>query len=123
VQTFAKTERLFLQREIDRVFDTGIAFTAYPLRVVYVAEKPASGAPFAILVSVPKKRFKRAVHRNRVKRLIRETYRLNKNLLWQSPTAAGKSLLIAFVYIGNRICDFPTMEEAMKKALAKLSRV
>jgi ribonuclease P protein component len=123
VQTFAKTERIFLQREIDRVFDAGTAFTAYPLRVVYVAEKPLSDVPFSILVSVAKKRFKRAVKRNRVKRLIRESYRLNKNLLWESHTASGKSLLIAFIYIGNTVCDFSTMEEAMKKALVRLSGV
>ena len=120
MQSFTKAERIFLQREIDFLFDEGIAFTVYPLRVIYVEKKPFSGVPVSILVSVPKKRFKRAVKRNRVKRLIRETYRLNKNTLWEPLHRSGKGLLIAFVYIGNAVCDFSTLETCMKKIITKL---
>jgi ribonuclease P protein component len=121
VQTFNKTERISLQREIDLLFNTGTAFTVYPLRVIYVIEKPLSGAPCAILISVAKKRFKRAVKRNRLKRLIRETYRLNKPL--PTPSVPPKPLLIAFIYIGNAVCDYATMEASMKKALGKLASI
>ena len=120
MQNFTKAERISFQREIDLLFDEGTAFTVYPLRVVHVEKKPLSGVPVAILISVPKKRFKRAVKRNRVKRLIRETYRLNKNALWESLHLSGKGFLIAFVYVGKEICDFPTMDACMKKIIAKL---
>ncbi|MDR2804216.1 MAG: ribonuclease P protein component [Dysgonamonadaceae bacterium] len=123
MQTFTKSERIFIQREIDLLFTEGKAFSAYPLRVVYAVQKPFSGAPAAILISIPKKRFKRAVKRNRGKRLIRETYRLNKTLLWESLAASGKQLLIAFIYIGNELCDFPTMDKAMRKAMTKLTAI
>ena len=121
MQSFTKAERIFLQREIDLLFNEGLAFTVYPLRVIYVEKQPLSGVPVAVLVSVPKKRFKRAVKRNRLKRLIRETYRLNKNALWKSLHLSGKGLLIAFIYIGNELCDFPAMDASMKKIIAQLA--
>jgi ribonuclease P protein component len=121
VYTFTKAERLSIQREIDLLFSEGTAFTVYPLRVVSVKKTPLSGVPVSILISVPKKRFKRAVKRNRLKRLVRETYRLNKHPLWESLQASGKGLLIAFVYIGNEVCDFLTMEAGMKKIIDKIS--
>ena len=92
---------------------------AYPLRVVYVEKQPFSGVPVSILISVPKKRFKRAVKRNRLKRLIRETYRLNKQPLWESLAASEKGLLMAFIYVGNEVCDFSTLDACMKKIIAK----
>ena len=120
MQSFTKAERISLQREIDLLFQEGASFTAYPLHVIYVEKKPFSGVPVAILISVPKKRLKRAVKRNRVKRLIRETYRLNKNTLWESlHESGGKGLLIAFIYIGNEICSFSTLEASMKKIIAR----
>ena len=119
MQSFTKAERISIQREIDLLFSEGTFFTIYPLRVVYVEKKPLSGVPVSILISVPKKRFKRAVKRNRIKRLIRETYRLNKNALWKSLELSGKRLLIAFVYVGNEVCDFSTLDASMKKIIAR----
>jgi ribonuclease P protein component len=121
VQSFTKAERISLQREIDLLFREGASFKVYPLRVVYIEKKPFSGVPVSILISVPKKRFKRAVKRNRVKRLIRETYRLNKNTLWESLHLSGKELLIAFVYLSDEVCDFSTLEASMKKIIAKFA--
>ncbi|GHV58128.1 ribonuclease P protein component [Bacteroidia bacterium] len=117
MQRFTKAERISIQREIDLLFSEGKSFTAYPLRVVYVERKPVSEIPVSVLISVSKKRFKRAVKRNRIKRLIRETYRLNKSTLWESLASSGKDLLVAFIYIGNEVCDFEKMEEAMKKVI------
>ena len=120
MQSFTKAERICLQKEINHLFDEGTSFAVYPLRVVYVEKKSFSGVPVSILISVPKKRFKQAVKRNRVKRLIRETYRLNKNILWESLQLSGKECLIAFVYMGNEVCDFSTLDTCMKKIIAKL---
>jgi ribonuclease P protein component len=121
VQTFTKAERISSQKEIDLLFREGKSFTAYPLRVIYVTRKPFSGVPVSILVSVPKKRFKRAVKRNRVKRLIREAYRLNKKILWESLACSEQGLLIAFIYIGHKVSNFSAMEEAMKKAMTGIA--
>lgn len=118
MQTFTKAERISIQREIDLLFSEGKSFTVYPLRVVYLEKKPYSDVPVSILISVPKKRFKRAVKRNRIKRLLREAYRLNKNSLWAS--FAEKGLLIGFIYISDELCPFSVIEEAMQKAIGKL---
>jgi ribonuclease P protein component len=119
-QTFRKKERIFRQKEMAVLFEKGTSFTAYPLRVVYVDRQPVSGAEAAVLISVPKKKFKRAVHRNRIKRLIREAYRLNKQLLLQNLQEKETGLLAGFLFIGNELPDWKTVESAMVKALAAL---
>ncbi|MCL1938828.1 MAG: ribonuclease P protein component [Candidatus Azobacteroides sp.] len=120
-QTFTKGERIFHQKEIDSLFKEGSSFRSYPLQAVYMAKKPLSGFPVSILLSVSKKRFKRAVKRNRIKRLMREAYRRNKQTLWQSDFIQDKGMLIAFLYISRETCKYETMEAAMKKALDKIA--
>ena len=118
--TLKKTERVSAQKEIDGLFKQRTAFISYPLRVVYLEQKPFSGATVSILISVPKRKFKRAVHRNRLKRLIKEAYRLKKNVLLQQCEEKESGLLIAFLYVGNELCRWKEMEAAMEKALGIL---
>ena len=115
--TFKKSERISIQREIDCLFKQGDAFISYPLRVIYLKQKPFSGTTVAILISVPKKKIKLAVKRNRIKRLIREAYRLNKTCLINHLQEKDCGLLIAFLFVGNEICCWNTIEESMQKAL------
>jgi len=116
-RTFRKKERLSKQKEIDLLFEKGTSFIVYPLRVVYVEKQPVSGAEAAILVSVSKKKFKQAVKRNRIKRLIREAYRLNKQTLLQSLREKEKGFLIGFLFVGNELPEWEAVEGAMVKAL------
>jgi ribonuclease P protein component len=116
-RTFKKKERLFRQKEMDLLFEKGISFIVFPLRMVYLEQQPVSGAEAAILVSVPKKRFKHAVKRNRIKRLIREAYRLNKQTLLQNLREKEKGLLIGFLFVGNELPDWKTVEGAVVKEL------
>ena len=118
--TLKKNERVSGKKELDCLFEQGDAFISYPLRIVYVKQKPLSEPTVAILVSVPKKKFKRAVQRNRMKRLIREAYRLNKTALIRYCQEKESSLLIAFLYIGNEMCQWKEMEAAMQKSLDTL---
>ncbi|MDR2916731.1 MAG: ribonuclease P protein component [Tannerella sp.] len=119
---FPKSERLFLKKDIDRLFNNGQSFISYPLRIVYLSDtgnnSPESG--ISILVSVPKKRIKRAVKRNRIKRLIRETFRLNKNAIIPHHILNGKHLHIAFMYVCNDILSYTDIEKAMLKALKSI---
>ena len=117
---FPKSERLYLKNDIDNLFRNGQSFLSFPLRIVYMSapENNTSEAGISILISVPKKRIKRAVGRNRIKRIIRETYRLNKTP--EINVQKEKRLHIAFMYISNEILPYKDMEKAMKKALKKI---
>jgi ribonuclease P protein component len=118
--TLKKEERISAQREIDSLFEKGTSFISYPLRVIYLREKPFSGADASVLISVPKKKFKRAVQRNRIKRLIRESYRLNKMQLLHHLQEKENGLLIAFLFVGKELSEFKEIETAVIKALAAL---
>jgi ribonuclease P protein component len=119
--TFTKKERISLKKEIDLLFAEGKSFTIFPLRIIYANSQTASGARLALLTSVPKRKLRRAVHRNRVKRLIREAFRLNRKCLAETLENCNKTALVAFVFVGNEIPDFKTVETAVIKALYELS--
>jgi ribonuclease P protein component len=120
--TFRKKERISRQKEINVLFEKGKSFIVYPLRVVYLEGQPVSGVDAAVLIRVPKKRIKRAVGRNRIKRLIREAYRLNKHLLLLELQEKGKALLTAFLFVGKELPDWQTVETAMVKVLNALAQ-
>ncbi len=120
--TFGKKEKLCSKLVIDKLFGSGNSLKEFPLRVVYLPLE-TSDAQAKVLISVPKKRFGKAVSRNRVKRLIRETYRLNKLDLIEKWHTDGKYFALAFVYIGS---DMPTYQEingCMQRLLEKLKSV
>ena len=81
--TYPKSEKLKSRKTIDVLFSEGKSVSKYPLRLVYVPLEE-SDERIKMGVSVSKKYFKRAVDRNYFKRVLRETYRLNKNLLWDN---------------------------------------
>ena len=79
--TYPKNERLKSKTTIGLLFSEGKSVSKYPLRLVYRDEKGEVDEKIKIGVSVSKKYFKKAVDRNYFKRVLRETYRLNKHLL------------------------------------------
>lgn len=117
--TFSKRERLYGTKRIDSLFKEGNSFISYPLRVLYLTHEQSEDTTCSTLISVPKKRIKRATQRNRVKRLIRESYRLNKTLI--TTAIEYKSLDVAFIYVKDSVSDFQTIEKAMQKALNQIS--
>ena len=119
--TLHKAERLSRQKVIDSLFAGGAtSFSVFPLRVVY-QPSDALEAQAAILVSVSKRRFKRAVKRNRVKRQIREAYRLHKSLLLPTLEAKQMKLAVAFIYLSDRLVPSSLIEERMKGALCRIA--
>lgn len=117
-----KNERISKQKEIDYLFEQGNSFISFPLRVICVQTDLCREDKVSIFVSVPKRKLKKAVDRNRVKRLIKEAYRLNKNELKNKITANNNSLLIGFVYVDDKIRSFDEISKGMKKALSLLEK-
>lgn len=118
--SFSKPEHLCGEKRITALFTEGEAFIAYPMRIVFLIKPKADKEPVSVMVSVPKKRFKRAVKRNRLKRLMREAYRLNKSMITDKINEKQLQIHIAFHYISDEELDFITIDKKMKVALEKL---
>ncbi|MFW5754470.1 MAG: ribonuclease P protein component [Marinilabiliaceae bacterium] len=119
---FPKQEKLSSRKEIDRLFKEGKAFLVYPHRIQFQLDKADVEVPARALFSVPKKRFRRAVLRNRLKRRMREAYRLNKSGLFDVLCDKRLSVRVAFIFVGREELEYHTIENGMKKALAILIR-
>ncbi len=115
--TFPKAERLHSKKLIQELFEKGSSFYLYPFKVLY-GPSPVQG-PHQALFSVSKRKFKRAVDRNLIKRKIREAYRLNKHIL-TSDQEQQPSLLIAYIYTGKEIPDYHFLEKRLSKSLRRL---
>jgi ribonuclease P protein component len=120
---FGKEERLSHKNQIDSLFNEGRTFNTGPFKVIYRLND-ASCAEVKILVAVAKKKFKKAVDRNKVRRLIREAYRLNKHLLIESVNTSTLSLHIGFIYIDDKAdISFMEIEKQMIGCLEKIRKI
>jgi ribonuclease P protein component len=119
--TFKKKERLNNKKNINELFDKGQSFFNYPFKIYYYLQPNESECmQIAVLFSVGKKQIKNAADRNRVKRLCRESYRLNKNTLYSNLNNYTGNLDIAFVYVGKKDPDFFELQYKMQKILIHL---
>ena len=128
-----KGERLCSRKLIDILFGAGgsHAMTAFPLKAVYrlvesnsvssASEDDVDESKVQVLVSVPKKHFKRAVKRNRVKRQVREAYRKHKSfVMLRVNEYADKQLLIAFIWLSDELADSVTVEQRVFNLLQRI---
>ncbi|MBQ6983363.1 MAG: ribonuclease P protein component [Paludibacteraceae bacterium] len=111
--SFPKQNKLCGQLRIAQLYKGGKRFTAWPLRVTYMPIADTQ-LPTQVLVWAPKSLFKKAVQRNRLRRLMREAYRLNQDIL-QAP------YLLAFNYMDKEEQPYPVIEKAITKALKKIA--
>lgn len=126
--TFNREERLKSRKIIALLFKDGYSFSAYPLRIVWKnITLPATSVPVQFGVTVPKRSFSKAVQRNRIKRLIREAYRLNKNTLYEKLSNLEESdqpdlrqYGIMVIYIAKEPLPYQDIERATKKWISIL---
>ncbi len=123
--TLSKEERICSKLLIDKLFKGNASFSmsAFPLRVVCLKQERNNHEPQdMMLVSVPKRYFKRAVKRNRVKRQVREAFRKNKSLLLDKMCEDENSqIAVAFIWLDDKLYDTAFVENRVKSLLHRIS--
>jgi len=114
-QSFTKQERLKKSKLITQLFAEGKSITAFPIKLIYLQIDHQSPYKIQAGVSASKRNFKKAVDRNRIKRLLRDVYRKNKYLIYDSKHT--KKHIFMFIYQGKTELDYSILEEKMKRVL------
>jgi len=115
-KSFQKSERLSSHKHIQRLFSEGKSFSIHPFVVKYLNLKDQELASHQVLISVSKRNFKRAVDRNRIKRQIREAYRLNKHIIADLPDKYA----IAYIYTFKEKIPYKNLEDKLIECLSRL---
>ena len=123
--TFSKQERLCGSKQVDRLFNQGNrGIAAFPVRLVWLlSDEPEDPAVVRILISAPKRNFHHAVDRNRIKRQIREFYRVSSAPLKDTVESLGKSLSLAILYTGHQLTDSAALHARLGAATDRLIQV
>lgn len=121
-----KSHRLHLRRSVEELFGKGKSFVAYPLRVVYLVDEQGpiddSSSPRAqMMVSVSKKYFKRATKRNRIKRLVREAYRLHQSPLVERLAERGLYARIGWINVARELPSYNEVARGVRKGLRRIA--
>ena len=114
--TLGKQERLKSKKLIGRLYEEGKVIKKFPLRMVYIQTEHTSKFPAQVGVSVPKRNFKSAVDRNRIKRLLRETYRKEKHTVYDT---LGKPYVFMISYIARDEWKYADLAHKMQQLLTR----
>ncbi len=129
--TLNKRERIKKRKEIEYLFKEGKVFNVFPLRVFYffdrdrhskALEESKEKTFLKVGVGVSKRHFKKAVDRNRIKRLVREAYRLQKLPLQNMLKEKGYSLKVFFIYTGKELPEYLLIKEKVATVLSQLQQ-
>lgn len=120
-----KAEKLCSTAAVSRMFECGSSFIAYPLRVVWAesqsaaATQPAPAVRF--MITIPKKRVRRAVKRVLLRRRVREAYRLNRHIIVPALNEAGRHIDVAFIYLDSAPAPYSKISERIQESLARIA--
>ena len=117
--SYAKAEKLKSRKALNALFTGGKSFAVFPVKIFWMPAAPDSDRPMQAGVGVSARHFKKAVDRNRIKRLLRECYRLNKHSLLATLEAKEKKVVVFFLYVGKELPDYTMLNEKMQQALTK----
>ena len=124
--TLGKKDKLKSRKAIEQLFKLGKSFSVFPFRVLYL-EAPASSqmeaSQLQTAFSVSKKYFKKAVDRNRIKRLMREAWRLQKNILEEQIKSTNKSVAVFIIYTGNGLPEYNLIFEKTTALIKRLLKI
>lgn len=119
-QTLRKNERLYEKKIIDTLFEDGEIFNSPPVKVLWKTYEGQAQPPVKAAFAVPRKLFKKAVDRNLLKRRMREAYRRNKYIIYDSTFAKKQHYCLIFVYIGKGKALYPEIESKIVLTLQRL---
>ncbi|MGY0391221.1 ribonuclease P protein component [Bizionia sp. KMM 8389] len=117
-KTYNKYEKLKSKKQIEKLFTEGQSVSVYPFRMVFLQTNFDDGSTIKTGVSVSKKYFKKAVDRIRIKRQMREAYRLNKTQYFNNITTSYAFMIL---YIGKNKPTSKNVEQSMNKLFKKFS--
>lgn len=121
--TFHRKERLKSRKIIGQLFQKGHSFISYPIRFVWVKmDSPLSEYPIQMAQTVPKRAFSKAVDRNRLRRRIREAYRINKHSIYEKLEDQKTQYGLMLIYVAKQEMTFQEIEKGVKKGLGKMGK-
>lgn len=119
--SYNKTEKLKSRKTLNELFTKGKSFSVFPVKLFYTIAENDQAIKAGVGVSA--RNFKKAVDRNRIKRLLRECYRLNKLSLHTTVAAKQKGVSVFFLYVGKELPEYAILNEKMQAALTKLEEI
>lgn len=102
------------------LFENGNSLVLPPLRLMYLWKENSDGAPVLVMFSVSKRHVKKAVRRNRIKRLLREGWRKNCFPLWELAVQSKQNLHVAIIYTRQHLPEYPLIEHKIIEAIRRL---
>lgn len=117
---FTKQERLCSLIEIKQLFVTGETFLNYPFSIRYKIEKKINTSNVQVVIISPKRYQRFAVNRNKAKRLMRESYRLNKEEIITFAKENNLAIKIAISFVNQNIPDYKSVDSAIKRVLSNI---
>ncbi|MFT4153404.1 ribonuclease P protein component [Parafilimonas sp.] len=118
--SYNKHEKLKSKKQIDNLFKKGKSFTVFPLKVFFVFADDTQDDAIKTGVGVSSRHFKKAVHRNRVKRLLREAYRTEKLPLHETLGNNEKKLAVFLLFIDKTLPEYSLLKEKMHACIQRL---
>lgn len=122
-EKFKKEERLCSHIVLEKLFEEGESFFSFPFRILMIKTEKLGEYPVQVVFTVPKRNIKSAVKRNLIRRRMRESYRLNKHVLYEKLQNNDQQLALTFIFTGKEPADYKVIEKGIVKAIKKLCSV